>query len=88
VSDALLNLLGPEGFLFSYVDDVYMGGRPIRVALPLSAAPDLYITVGVTATYQYCTYRTPYILQLTESTGDYHNPYYNIEILVGLPSLW
>ena len=24
--DALLDLLGPDGFLFNYADDVYMGG--------------------------------------------------------------
>jgi hypothetical protein len=41
VYDALLNLLGPEGFLFSYVDDVYIGGIPFKVVLTLSAAPDL-----------------------------------------------
>ncbi len=40
-------LLGPKGFLFSYADDVYMGGAPTRVALALSAASDLYAMVGL-----------------------------------------
>jgi hypothetical protein len=47
VYHALLDQLGPEGFLFSYDDDVYMDGRRIRVALALSAAPDLCIMVDM-----------------------------------------
>ena len=33
VYDALLHILGPEGFLFSYADDVYMGGVPVNMAI-------------------------------------------------------
>jgi hypothetical protein len=29
VCDALRNLLRAKGFLFSYVDDVYMGGKQV-----------------------------------------------------------
>jgi hypothetical protein len=47
VYDVLFNLLGPEGFLFSYADDVYMGETPVKVVLRLSAAPDLYIMVDM-----------------------------------------
>ena len=42
VYDALLFLLGSDGFLFTYADDVYMGGVPIQVAITLSATPGLY----------------------------------------------
>jgi hypothetical protein len=47
VYDALLVLLGPEGFLFIYSDDVYMGGTPTRVAHALTEAPGIYNTVGL-----------------------------------------
>ncbi len=47
VYDALLALLGPNGFLFSYADDVYMGGTPVRVAITLSATPGLYVMVDL-----------------------------------------
>ena len=47
VYDALLVILGPEGFLFSYVDDVYMGEAPLNVALALAAASELYALIGL-----------------------------------------
>jgi hypothetical protein len=43
IYDALLVILGPEGFLFSFADDVYMGGVPWNVALALDATSGLYI---------------------------------------------
>jgi hypothetical protein len=46
--NALLVTLGPEGFLFIYADDVYMGGLPINVARALTAAIDLYRMIGLT----------------------------------------
>ena len=52
-----------------------------------SALRKFAMMLGVTATYQYRTYRAPYILQFTECSGDDYNPYCNIEILEGLPSL-
>jgi hypothetical protein len=42
VYDALLYILGPEGFLFSYADDVYMGRVPVKVALALDPVSGLY----------------------------------------------
>ena len=42
VYDAILVILEPKGFLFSYTDDVYLGGIPGNVALALAAAPCLY----------------------------------------------
>ena len=45
--DALRNLLGVEGFLFGYADDVYMGGKPVQVADALTTAPDIYASVGL-----------------------------------------
>ncbi len=42
VYDAILIILGPEGFLFSYVDDVYMGWVPGNVA-----ASGLYAMIGL-----------------------------------------
>jgi len=48
VYDALLAILGPEGFLFSFADDVYMGGLPVYVAQALTEAVDLYRMVGLT----------------------------------------
>ncbi len=42
VYDAIMVILGPEGFLFSYADDVYMGGVPRNVALALATALGLY----------------------------------------------
>ena len=47
VYDALLEILGPEGFLFSYANDVYTGGVPTKVALALSVASDLYAMDGL-----------------------------------------
>ena len=47
VYDALLVILGPEGFLLSYADDVYMGGLPINVALALDAASGIYAMIGL-----------------------------------------
>jgi hypothetical protein len=47
VYDALFELLRPEGIIFSYADDVYMGGVRVCVALALSVAPDLYNMVGL-----------------------------------------
>jgi len=47
VYDALLDLLGSEGFLFIYIDDVYMGGVSIHVPLALSAALGIYDMVGL-----------------------------------------
>jgi len=38
VYDALLLILGPEGFLFSYADDVYIGGVLVNMALALEVA--------------------------------------------------
>jgi hypothetical protein len=39
--------MGPEGFLFSYSEDVYMGGEPVHVAHTLAAALDIYTNVGL-----------------------------------------
>jgi hypothetical protein len=36
--DTLLARLRSDGFLFSYADDVYMGGAPVQVAVALSEA--------------------------------------------------
>jgi hypothetical protein len=47
VYDAILVILGPEGFLFSYADDVYLGGVPENMALALAAALDLYRMIGL-----------------------------------------
>jgi hypothetical protein len=47
VYDAILVILGPEGFLFSYADDVYMGGVPGNVVLALAAAFGLYAMIGL-----------------------------------------
>jgi len=47
VYDALLVILGPEGFLLSYVDDVYMRGAPRNVALALASASKLYALIGL-----------------------------------------
>jgi hypothetical protein len=47
VYDALRNLLVVEGFLFSYADDVYMGGKPVQVADALTAACSIYADVGL-----------------------------------------
>ena len=47
VFDALLTLLGPEGFLFSYDDQVYMGGTPVHLAVALSEASGIYAPVGL-----------------------------------------
>ena len=47
VYDALRNALGFEGFLFSYADDVYMGGTPVQVADALTAAHGIYASVGL-----------------------------------------
>ena len=47
VYDALLVILGPEGVLFSYADDVYMGGLPVNVARALTAAISLYRMIGL-----------------------------------------
>ena len=46
VYDAILVILGPEGFLFSYADDVYLGKVPGNVAVALAAAPGLYRMTG------------------------------------------
>ena len=45
VYDALLALLGPDGLLFNYADDVYMGEVPYQVALGLSEAPSFYYAI-------------------------------------------
>jgi hypothetical protein len=45
--DAMLVILGPEGFLFSYTDDVYMDGAPGSVALALVAASNLNGMTGL-----------------------------------------
>jgi len=45
--DAILVILGPEGFLFSYADDVYLGGVPSNVALALAVAPGMYRLIGL-----------------------------------------
>jgi hypothetical protein len=47
VYDALLVIMGPEGFLYNYVDDVYMGGTPRNVALALASASELYALIGL-----------------------------------------
>jgi hypothetical protein len=47
VYDAILVILGPEGFLFRYADDVYLDGVPGNVALALAAAPGLYVLIGL-----------------------------------------
>ncbi len=43
VYDALRDLVGPKGFMFSYADDVYMGVEPVLVALTLTTAPCIYV---------------------------------------------
>ena len=47
VYDELLVILGPEGFLLSFADDVYMGGVPVNVAVALDAASGLYAMIGL-----------------------------------------
>jgi hypothetical protein len=47
VFDALLEILGPEGCLFNYADDVYLGGVHWNVALALDAASVLYAMIGL-----------------------------------------
>jgi len=47
IYDVLLVILGPEEFLFSFTDDVYMGGVPWNVALALDAASALYAMIGL-----------------------------------------
>jgi hypothetical protein len=44
---ALLGLLCPGGFLFSYTDDVHMGGKPPCVAQTITAIPRIYKSVGL-----------------------------------------
>jgi hypothetical protein len=46
VYDAILTLLGPSGFLFCYVDDVYMGVL-IPVACALSETLGFYAMVSL-----------------------------------------
>jgi hypothetical protein len=41
-------ILGPEGFLLNYADDVYMGGLPANVARAMSDAILLYNMIGLT----------------------------------------
>ena len=48
VYDAILVILGPEGFWFSYAEDVYLGGKPWNVALALDAASGLYAMFELT----------------------------------------
>ena len=45
--DALRNLLGVDGFLFNYADDVYMGGKPVQVSDALTSAHGIYANVGL-----------------------------------------
>ena len=45
--NAIMVILGKEGFLFSYADDVYLGGVPRNVALALAAASGLYRMMGL-----------------------------------------
>ena len=47
VYDAILVTMGPEGFLLSYADDVYLGGVPGNVALALAAALGMYRMIGL-----------------------------------------
>ena len=47
VYDALMIILGPEGFLFNFADDVYMGWAPVNVALALNVASGLYGMIGL-----------------------------------------
>jgi hypothetical protein len=47
VYDALKVILGLEGFLLSYADVVYMGGKPWNVALTLKAASGLHAMIGL-----------------------------------------
>jgi hypothetical protein len=47
IYDAILVILGPEGFLFNYADDVSLGGVPVNAALALTAALDLYPMIGL-----------------------------------------
>ena len=47
VYDALRNLLGVEGVMFSYADEVYTGGKPVQVADTLTPTPDIYGYVGL-----------------------------------------
>ncbi len=47
VYDALLSQLGSHDFLFSFADDVYMGGVPTSVARVLTQASTLYAMVGL-----------------------------------------
>jgi hypothetical protein len=47
VYDALLSQLGPQGFLFSFADDVYMDGVCTSVARALNQASSLYAMIGL-----------------------------------------
>jgi hypothetical protein len=41
------SLLGPEGALYAYFDDVYLLADPAHMAIALAAAPSLYKKVGL-----------------------------------------
>jgi len=45
--DVILAIMGPEGFLLSYADDVYLGGVPGNVALALAAVLSMYRMIGL-----------------------------------------
>jgi hypothetical protein len=47
VYDALMAILDPEGYLFSYASDIYMSGTSMRVALALDVASDMYSMIAL-----------------------------------------
>ena len=72
VYDALLVTLGPEGFLFSYADDIYIGGQPPNVASALTASIDLYRMIGLTLGWG--PKKTELILPIDCNPDDLHLP--------------
>ena len=69
IYDALFLILGLEGFLFSYADDVYLGGLPINVTLALEAASGIYAMVGLSLGWG--PRKTKLQLQLAPSSGEF-----------------
>jgi len=44
---ALKDKMGPEGMQVAYSYDYYLHGPPVKVAATISAAPPLYMKVGL-----------------------------------------
>ena len=47
IYDRLQALLGSDGALYAYSDDVYLISDPVRMAKALSTAPVIYTKVGL-----------------------------------------